>query len=374
MTWLKTIVTHVDYLRGRYTAFAVRDAEARAGVDHVLDEVRRKELKRVHGRSALESAAFVDADVRHELYAVRDTQKKQIVGCVRMTAAEQLATIPDSRAEYLLDGFPPALLRRTNVFTRLAILPPYRKTAASLVLLRKLYEDALTGDTLASLLSCEPGLYAGYLRMGFRPLGGVHQGALGGFRIPMVAILHDLDHLRRIRSPLLRQLATARLPLPQDAVEWYRGLEARNGPIDPGVAFHAAEAGGDAHAQLTTGLTVAGRTALLRNAMEVKCAHRDVVLTAGDGGRNMGFVQQGVVQVEDGGRVIAVLGEGELFGEMAVVLNTTRTATVVAVGNDTRVLMLSQTCLDRLKNPRDVTQVWRNLARVLATRLRRGHA
>ena len=88
----------------------------------------------------------------------------------------------------------------------------------------------------------------------------------------------------------------------------------------------------------------------------------------------MGFVQQGIVQVEDGGRVIAVLGEGELFGEMAVVLNTTRTANVVAVGSDTRVLMLSQTCLDRLKNPKDVTQVWRNLARVLATRLRRGHA
>ena len=88
----------------------------------------------------------------------------------------------------------------------------------------------------------------------------------------------------------------------------------------------------------------------------------------------MGFVQQGIVQVEDGDRVIAVFGEGELFGETAVVLNTTRTANVVAVGNDTRVLMLSQTCLDRLKNPKDVTQVWRNLARVLATRLHRGDA
>jgi hypothetical protein len=374
MAWLKTIVAHLDYLRGRYTAFPVRDAEARKGVDFVLDEVRRKELKRVHGRSALESAAFVDADVKHELYAVKDTQKNQIVGCVRLTTAEQLAAIPDSRAEYLLDKFPPAILKRANVFTRLAILPPYRKTAASLVLLRRMYDDALAGDTLASLQSCEPGLYAGYLRMGFRPLGGVHPGATGGFRIPMVAILHDIDHLRRINSPLLRQLAAAKPPLPQDAVRWYRELEASQGPIDPGVAFYADGAGGDAHVQLTQGLTAAGRAGLLRNAMEVKCNHRDVVLSSGDGGRNMGFVQQGIVQVEDGGRVIAVLGEGELFGEMAVVLNTTRTANVVAVGSDTRVLMLSQTCLDRLKNPKDVTQVWRNLARVLATRLRRGHA
>jgi hypothetical protein len=50
------------------------------------------------------------------------------------------------------------------------------------------------------------------------------------------------------------------------------------------------------------------------------------------------------------------------------VLNTTRTAKVVAVGDDTRMLMLSQTCLDRLKDPADVIQVWQNIARVLATR------
>ena len=62
------------------------------------------------------------------------------------------------------------------MFTRLVILREYRKTAASLVLFRRLFADALPGDTLASLLSCEPGLYASYLRLGFRPLGGVHQG------------------------------------------------------------------------------------------------------------------------------------------------------------------------------------------------------
>ena len=375
MSLLTTIVTHLDYLRGRYAASPVRDEPTRAGVMHVLDEVRRKELKRVQGRSALESAAFVDADVQYDLYAVRDTKKDQVVGCVRLTTADQLAAIPDSRAEYHLDRFPPALLKRTQVFTRLAILPTYRKTAASLVLLRKLYEDAMASGMLASLQSCEPGLYPGYLRLGFRPLGGVHQGAWGGYRIPMVAILHDIEHGQRVRSPMLPLLTHATPPLPQDAVQWYRAFEAREGPIDPGVAFFADDAAREVvHAQLTRGLTAAGRAALLRNAIEVKCAHRDTVLSAGDGGRNMGFVLRGVVQVEDGQRVVAVLGEGELFGEMAVVLDTTRTANVVAVGDDTRVLMLSQTCLDRLKNPADVTQVWRNLARVLATRLRRGHA
>lgn len=372
MSWLTTIVKHLDYLRDRYQAFPVRDESTQASALQVLDEVRRKELKRVHGRSALESAAFADADVRYQLYAVKDTQKDQVIGCLRATMAGQLAGIPESREEYHLDKVPPALLARAQVFTRFAILQPYRKTAASLVLLRRLYDDALAGGALVSLLSCEPGLYAGYLRLGFRPLGGVHQGALGGFRIPMVAILHDVEHMRRIRSPMLRQLAQVELPLPEDAVQWYRTLEAREGPIDPGVAFYADDAAHDIHTALTRDLTAAGRAQLLRNAMEVKCRPGDVVLGKGDGGRSMGFVLRGAVQVEDSQRIVAMLGEGELFGEMAVVLNTPRTATVVAVGEDTRVLMLSQTCLERLKHPADVTRVWRNLARVLATRVRRG--
>ncbi len=371
MSWLKTIVEHVDYLRGRYEAFPVRDEVTRAGVLQVLDEVRRKELKRVHGRSALETAAFVDADVRYELYAVKDKQKDQVIGCVRVTKADEIAAIPESREEYHLDKFPPALLARTQVFTRLAILQAYRKTAASLVLLRQLWDDAMAGNILAALLSCEPGLYAGYLRLGFRPLGGVHKGASGGFRIPMVAILHDREYVRRIRSPMLPQLGRIEGPLPQEAVEWYRMLEARGGPIDPGVAFYADDSAHDVHAALTRGLSNAGRAQLLRNAMEVRCRPGDVVLSAGDGGRNMGFVQRGAVQVEVGGRVVGVLGEGELFGEMAIALDTTRTANVVAVGDDTRVLMLSQTCLARLKDPADLTQVWRNIARVLATKLPR---
>jgi hypothetical protein len=370
---LTTIVKHLDYLRGRYDAFPVRDEGTRAGVMRVLEEVRNRELRRVHGRSALESAAFVDADVRHELYALKDRQKEEVIGCIRLTAADQIAATPGSREEYHLDKFPPALLARTRILTRLAILPPYRKTAASLVLFRRLYDDALAQQILASLLSCEPGLYGGYCRLGYRPLGGVHQGASGGFRIPMVLIHHDDEYLRLIRSPISRRLAQAERPLPQDAVQWYRALDAREGPIDPGVAFYADDAAHDVHAQLTQGLSAKGRAQVLRNAIEVKCRHGDVIVKAGDGGRSMGFVLQGAVQVEEGSRLAAVLGEGELFGEMALVLGATRAANVVAIGDDTRLLLLSQTCLDRLTTPADVTQVWRNLARVLARRVPRGH-
>jgi Cyclic nucleotide-binding domain/Acetyltransferase (GNAT) domain len=373
INWLSTLGKHVDYLSGRYQAYPVRDEASRAGVLRVLDEVRRNELKRVHGSSTLESAAFVDAEVSDQLYAIKDTRKGEIIGCVRLTMADQLAAIANSRQEYRLDIFPPELLRRTHVYTRLAILRDYRKTAASLVLLRRLYQDALGGDTLASLLSCEPGLYAGYLRMGFRPLGGVHQAATGGFRIPMVAILHDGEHMRKVRSPLLPLFEAFDGPKPTDALRWYRALEAREGPIDPGVAFYADDEANDAHAQLTRDLSDAGRAELLHNAIEVDCRPGDVLLSLGDGGRNMGFVLRGAVQAQIGDRVVALLGEGELFGEVALALDATRIATLIAAGDDTRVLLLSQTCIDRLSQPGDRARLWRNIARVLATKLRRLH-
>jgi hypothetical protein len=369
MSLLRSIITYRDYLFRRYEAFPVRDDATLKSALAVLDEVRRNELKRVHGRSALESAAFVDADVRDELYALKDRQIDKVIGCIRITRADQLAAIPESREEYQLDKLPPALLGRTQVFTRLAILRQYRKTAAFFILWRRLYDDTLGAQSLATLLSCEPGLYAGYLRMGCRPLGSVHQAASGGFRIPMVHIHHDIEYLRRVRSPMLAQLARIASPLPQQAVEWYRQLEAREGSIDAGVTFFGDHATQNVHTQLTRGLTPAGRAQLLHNAMEVRCRPGDVILRQGDGGRSMGFVQRGKVQVKHEGRVVAMLGEGELFGEMATVLDAPRTADVIATGPDTQILMLSQNCLNRLKGKADITQVWRNLANVLAGRM-----
>ena len=95
--------------------------------------------------------------MRYELYAIKDTRKERICGCIRATTADQIAAIPQSREEYHLDKFPAALLARTQVFTRLALLTEYRNTAASLVLFRRLYGDGLAAQMLTCLLSCEPG-------------------------------------------------------------------------------------------------------------------------------------------------------------------------------------------------------------------------
>jgi len=372
---LRSLRQQFDVLRGRYEGLRVESSADRDECMKVLDEVRRVELNRVKGRSVLESAAFVDVDVDDVLTAVRDTAEGRIVGCVRSTPAPQIATIPSSREEYQIDKLAPELLSRTQVLTRFAILRSHRSSAASYVIMREVYRDSLRRGLLISLQSCEPGLYAAYLRLGFRPMGSVHQSSLGGFRIPMVLVHHDRDHIARLGTPLVKELAPYE-PLPTEGVQWYRTLEAREGRIDPGVAFYESDEDEDktdgepeVHAWLTDGLSDKGRAELLRNAIEVDCADGDVVVAAGDGGRFLGFVLDGVVEVKTGPQVLRLLGEGELFGEIALVLDRPRTVDIVAAGDDTRVLLLSQTALSRLSNGADQAQVWRNLARVLARRL-----
>ncbi len=368
MNWVGKLARQVDYLRGRYQAFAVQSEEQREGCLRVLQAVRQEELNRVSGSGVMESAAFVDAEVEDELYGCRDTRGGEVIGCIRCTGAAQLSGIEGSRLEYRLDAFPPEILAHTAVLTRLAFLPSYRKSAASLVLFQTMYRDHLERGTLLTLLSCEPGLYPGYLRLGARPLGPVHAGTSGGFRIPMVFVNHDQAQLDQVRSPVASTLARWSGARPETGMAWYRDFVAQHGPIETGVAFYADDED-PVHAVLTRGLSPDGRDGLLRHAMQVDCRPGDVIIAADDGGRSMGLVLEGVVQVEKDGRVLGMLGEGELFGELALLLDTRRTARVVAAGDDTRVLLFSQNAPRRLEDPADQATLWRNLARAVARRL-----
>lgn len=56
----------------------------------------------------------------------------------------------------------------------------------------------------------------------------------------------------------------------------------------------------------------------------------DVIFSAGDTGHEFYVVKSGKVSVRLGNRTLDTLGEGEIFGEMALVDDDIRSATVVA--------------------------------------------
>lgn len=364
---IENLKQYWDLATNRYEVFPATDPADVTACMKVLEEVRQKELNRVAGTSVLESHAFSGGN--YTLMACRDTNDGAIIGCMRLTPASEVIDVPTGRAEYSLDNIPDEHLKRLYVFTRLAVLKPYRKTPAAMVLMGESMIYLVGKGAMGALLACEPNLYTMYMQIGMRPIGPLHNSPSGGYRIPMIFLL-DEEYLKLIDSPAVRWMkrldATQFEPVNRWFREWYQQYNAYHFGIsmlaDSGVDPRAYE-------MLTKGLSAAGRKALLKNALVIQCQEDDLLIAEEDGGKGLGIVLDGKIGVVFKGKDLLSLEPGALFGEVAFVLDTRRTARLVAKAPDTRVLLLSPSAYRRLNDEYDKKCLWRNLAKVLAHRL-----
>ncbi len=95
-----------------------------------------------------------------------------------------------------------------------------------------------------------------------------------------------------------------------------------------------------------------------------------VVFSEGDQGREMYVIQTGKVKiakhVRDMERVLAVLGDGEFFGEMAIINQKPRSATATAV-EETKLLVIEPETFDDMV--RGNSEIAIRLIKILASRL-----
>jgi hypothetical protein len=103
----------------------------------------------------------------------------------------------------------------------------------------------------------------------------------------------------------------------------------------------------------------------------IECAAGDRVLKEGGSSRNLFLVLSGILEVRHQGRLINVLGQGDIFGEMAFLLGLPRQTDVYAATPDVKILSLSEGTLRKLmdEEPALTAKLLFNISRMLCGRL-----
>jgi predicted GNAT family N-acyltransferase len=224
---------------------------------------------------------------------------------------------------------------------------------------------------------CQPHLLNLYESLGFRPCAPVFEQPGFGVMVPLVAVVPDVAHLRRIRSPLIRYW-------PKDIADpqFAERIQALLPAAPPVVATAALER---ASWSETFGLLsqTRGRTgafegfseqdieAFLERGRILECAADQQIIVEGQGTRSAFVVLDGAAEVRRKGAVIARFEPGEMFGEFALLLHIKRTADVFACGERVRLLVLDERNLERLLSSHAelAAKFLLNLSKSLALRL-----
>src|SRR5207342_491477 len=277
------------------------------------------------------------------------------VASLRLTPIDALGHDSRWRQNYDCAAFPVTETRQA-VLSRLVVRSDHRNSLIAPQLLAAAYDAFRGTDGELLFLRCAANTVSLYEVMGFRRYMPGIIVSDGGFRLPMVMITGDWTYFEAVKSPLLENVQ--QFPPNVTLGDWF---EER-------FPEHARPAS----------VRVLGRDEFLRSfaarmndesipLMEdmegdekeflfLAAGHRDVaageqVLRKGEQGNAMFLILDGAVEVLDdrGGhrRVLGTLGAGQLFGEAGFLMDTPRSANVVALA-DSHLVVLDVESLARL--------------------------
>jgi hypothetical protein len=261
---------------------------------------------------------------------------------------------------------------------RLALASEVRSGAALVSLICRAYLDGRRHGFRLAVSDCSPYLLPHYETLGYRCYGEAFNDRAYGLKVPILLLAGDLTHLRALRSPFAR--ITEGQPSDEDAAAWFRATypaySTEGGqPYSVRRLEVLAETVGFeplARRSLFLGLNPEEVRTLLTQSTTMKLRAGDYLIRRGLREANLYFLLGGMVEVlDEEGRGLLKLGEGEFLGEMAALLDSPRTADVVAREASECLLINSRTLERLLENqPRLYGKVMRNVARSLALRLR----
>ena len=307
-----------------------------------------------------------------------------IVATVRMNRGHPKGIWPAMMADNykitpFMDAFP---LNELTFTSRLLIHPKFAGTKAMAVLLAAIYKLGRQQGSQFDFTSCEPYMVKAFERLGYRRYTGNFVDASAGYQIPLVLLMKDIDYLREIGSPLARLAAF--YPNDRNSRQWFSRELPDYAARPPEHAMSEEQ-----YWQFLTeklqqtpligipllkGLTFQEAKKFVNAGTVITVGEGDTVIRAGEMGDCMFVILSGSLNVQApadmGGRAFTALGGGDIFGELAFLRETPRSADVVA-SEPSEVLVLTQAffrdVMERI--PRIAMKVLYNMSIILAQRL-----
>ncbi|MBU0516122.1 MAG: cyclic nucleotide-binding domain-containing protein [Proteobacteria bacterium] len=270
--------------------------------------------------------------------------------------------------------------RTISVGSRLMLRSDIRGSTLLARLLGHVYRTQLEEGRLYALMYCSPALVALYEQLGFRRYtNSVNLSRGGTYMIPMMLLLTDVEHLRRVGSPFHRLAEGLDLAPPATGalVELFpkmgQKIAARTMAEDELWTRISAGPVAGSPPSVFSGLTEEEVRTVIRKAALLDVAAGDRITRQGRMDTEMFVALEGLFEAQlfigDKTISLGLVGRGEIVGESGF-FGLPRRADVVAL-TDGRVLVLSDTLLEKLHQSRTPVYVkfMRNLWQVLSHRL-----
>ena len=202
----------------------------------------------------------------------------------------------------------------------------------------------------------EPHLLNLYQGLGFRTYTKKNiNSPETGYLIPLLMVPEDMVYMRAISSPLTEVLqdfgADARVP---DCVsrQLAKGSAVKNTSVVPKEHYwrdiESALNLAECRAGLFDGLSEQQMHQCLSKSNVIECRKGDRIIKKGNVAQNMFVVLSGILEVRDGDEIVTLAGAGDIVGEMAFLLESSRSMDVYAATDDVRILSLSESVIKKM--------------------------
>lgn len=306
----------------------------------------------------------------------------EVIGTVRLNYLEAQAYPEHWNQIYHIPFFSKTFGERISITSRMIVAKAWRGSTVSGSLLAAVYRKGREMGSGIGLCNCAPSLLDFYEQIGFRRFAPGFIDENDSYRVPLVLVVDDLQHMKNVRSPLLR--IARELEHSPRVDEWFTaafptyatpvnarclGTDAFWAQLSEQLAESPAEC-----VPLFDGMSDDETSTFLRASTVLSLQPGDRVIRQGDVGEEMYVILTGVAEavsrVGEQNYSLAVMDQGQVFGEVAFVSATKRSADVTAL-TDTKVLVISKRLLIRAmrKQPVVSAKVLLNLSLILAKRL-----